>query len=441
MLGIDVLTHFGERRSDEVDLYLPDLELAIELDPFISHKGKTEKDRTRLAYHKGRLSQVVRFRDARLDSIPECPEVPDNANSLNWAKAIAAYILPDGYVTPSEDETTRALQTAADKFLRLLGTPPHHNLTEAPHLLEEFVANLDLPGQAPEWISLGSGALCLWRCPKGLHDDYTQYVYHRTGKQRVGCPPCGRARIAAARRAPVPGCTAADVAPEAEEYFVRNDTAPGASLMELRPGSRDMCLWRCGICSSEFLRQLKDYIDGAGACPDCRYRQAWATRRESPLDRTNTHFERGLDELMSFIGTHGHCRIAEGYVTESEFKLGVWVKRIRKADLTDEQLASLAQVPGWSATPKQDAWDHGYERLTQYVEREGHALVPAAHREATDDYGLGYFVRKQRAIFRLGSLPADRKAALEAVPGWRWRLRRERSDAGRPNGRRKSREG
>ena len=60
--------------------------------------------------------------------------------------------------------------------------------------------------------------------------------------------------------------------------------------------------------------------------------------------------------------------------------------------------------------------------LREFVEREGHARVPQWHRE--DGYRLGQWVAIQRTAYRGGNLDRERRARLEALPGWMWHPRR-----------------
>jgi hypothetical protein len=67
-------------------------------------------------------------------------------------------------------------------------------------------------------------------------------------------------------------------------------------------------------------------------------------------------------------------------------------------------------------------FQEGLGALGQFVEREGHARVPAIHVELFQgaELKLGPWVSSRRTEFRAGGLSAERIAALEAVPGWDW---------------------
>jgi len=75
--------------------------------------------------------------------------------------------------------------------------------------------------------------------------------------------------------------------------------------------------------------------------------------------------------------------------------------------------------------PIQDAaFARGLAHLKRYAAREGHARVPA--RYVQSGYRLGQWVWVQRVQRKRGRLPAERGAALEAVPRWSWNPRRDR---------------
>jgi hypothetical protein len=88
---------------------------------------------------------------------------------------------------------------------------------------------------------------------------------------------CGRRRTAAARSAPIPGKSLADLHPRLATELVMNLTHPGRSAAQIRPGSHDRCRWRCEK-AHEWEAVVKNRArDGAG-CPSCyRARRSRAT--------------------------------------------------------------------------------------------------------------------------------------------------------------------
>lgn len=68
--------------------------------------------------------------------------------------------------------------------------------------------------------------------------------------------------------------------------------------------------------------------------------------------------------------------------------------------------------------PITEQWEEGFNALCRFVERNGHALVPANY--VDDGFLLGGWVGTRRSEAKLGKLTSERKARLEALPGWSW---------------------
>lgn len=432
-LDTEVHTHHGARRRDRVDLYLPAFETAVELDPYRTHRDRVEVDRRRLDEHRARYPRVFRVRDERLPTLEGCPSVARTGPVLRWAHAIAQVVAPSQWRDPSPGEIRIATEAGAAAFFALIQTPPSPCLADCPEVAAELVENLDVPGQQAQWISLGSGSLCLWSCSRG-HPDYSAPVDRRTGPQATGCPQCGRARGAEMRRRPDPGGSAGEVCPEIVGFFIDNLTRPDVGLADLRPGSHDLCRWRCAHPGCVTL--IRDSVKGrsvrpGAGCYDHRGTRIWEARRANPTDPSNLRWQAGLRALDDYIAVHGHAQIPVASVAPDGFDLGAWVglTRKRRADLRADQLDDLAERPAWVWGAKQAAWDSSFALLAQFAAREGHTHIPSGHRE--DGRRLDTFVHKQRRRYRDDLLPPDRVEALEELPGWVWRERRRRSGATR----------
>jgi len=66
-----------------------------------------------------------------------------------------------------------------------------------------------------------------------------------------------------------------------------------------------------------------------------------------------------------------------------------------------------------------EAWEHFFRLLEEYVGKHGHAMVPMLYR-TEDGKRLGYWIGGQRKDRRNGVLLADRARRLESLPGWQW---------------------
>ena len=131
-------------------------------------------------------------------------------------------------------------------------------------------------------------------------------------------------------------------------------------------------------------------------------------------------WEIGFEHLRRFVKRNGHVRVPSSH-EESGFTLGRWVvdQRRKRTSLSDEQKNDLEELPGWVWNIREEQWREGYECLLRFVERDGHARVPASHIE--DGYNLGQWVIARR--FDRVSLAPKRVDALESLPFWTWSAR------------------
>jgi superfamily II DNA or RNA helicase len=151
-------------------------------------------------------------------------------------------------------------------------------------------------------------------------------------------------------------------------------------------------------------------------------------------DPNEADFQEGLAALQAFVDREGHARVPATHAEPfegGEFRLGGWVNSMRTnfktggtRSLSPERVAALEAVPGWVWDVREADFQEGLAALRAFVDREGHARVPAKHIESFEggEFWLGRWVNSRRSNFRDGRLSPERIAAIEAVPGWIWNV-------------------
>ncbi|MFV9459972.1 helicase associated domain-containing protein [Rhodococcus sp. NM-2] len=133
-------------------------------------------------------------------------------------------------------------------------------------------------------------------------------------------------------------------------------------------------------------------------------------------------WDEGFEHLLRYVLEHQDARVAFDYNATDQYALGKWVARQRaaytKRTLNPERQRRLEEVPGWTWDPLADKWEEGFKHLADFVETHGHARVPYGYK--ANEYGLGSWVRKQRARYLSRNLDPDRQHRLQNLNGWEW---------------------
>lgn len=136
---------------------------------------------------------------------------------------------------------------------------------------------------------------------------------------------------------------------------------------------------------------------------------------------TEAAWDVALAALAAFAAREGHCRTPRGH-RERGVNIDGWSKqqraRYHRGELPAARAARLEELPGWSWTPQDDAWEYGYAVLAGLVAATGTAAV--RRDEVHDDYPVGAWAGEQRNRHTRGVLTEDRRRRLEALPGWTW---------------------
>lgn len=146
-------------------------------------------------------------------------------------------------------------------------------------------------------------------------------------------------------------------------------------------------------------------------------------------DAISAKWEDGFRCLTEFVAQEGHAKVNDDYRTADGFQLGTWVGRQRSTrnSLSPERKSRLESLPGWSWDRRADRWEDGYRHLAEFVGQTGHCRGVLSYKSA-DGFPIGQWVTQQRS--KVDGVSPERKARLEALPGWSWKPHADKWEEG-----------
>lgn len=240
-LGLKIQKHFIKNNTPEVDLYIPDIDFAIQLDPFWSHKDRIDRDILILAQHKKVYDRVLRIRQEPLPSIEDSIPVPNSCktDSVKWYKEIITS-LDINSKSLTDKQIEECLRSANEAWNAKTASYPINSLSDQSYF-KDFVKNLSHPGKNPQSTSSGSNDLCLWTC-EASHS-WNATVGDRTvGNGCLECYRIKRSKIALNKN------SLGKKHPEVAKNFIRSMERKTNDPFDILSTSKEKCLWKCEIC-------------------------------------------------------------------------------------------------------------------------------------------------------------------------------------------------
>ena len=143
------------------------------------------------------------------------------------------------------------------------------------------------------------------------------------------------------------------------------------------------------------------------------------------LTETTDRWQFWFGLLQEWVDEHGSVANLKYSTKVDGHRLGLWCDQQRqrrrpghRKPLRPERARLLEALPGWSWEPFAERWEIGFAHLARYAEVHGHTLVPPTHFE--QGFPLGRWTGFQRHHQRSRGISPDKKARLEALPGWSW---------------------
>ena len=274
--------------GQEVDIFISDFLIAIEVDGFPWHKDKMiqEKEKEQKLQKKGII--LFRLRDSRLEIYDKRQIAYSNNHSLlEPIKNLIKLIIND---FPSLKNKNIEKYLISNKFVN--EDFYFKNVALFPNPNEESSFGIQFPKISfdwdfiknfpikPEQISYGSNKLYHWTCSKG-------HYFHESPKARIrsnGCKICNKDEQAQHKRnlTIAKNGSLCDNYPELKDLWSLKNKNP---ISDYSSGSHYKAFWECKY-GHEWKAVIKDVASGS-RCPECAPFKKTIKRKQSAIDRYN----------------------------------------------------------------------------------------------------------------------------------------------------------
>lgn len=255
-LNTSVIKHHQYKGFSEVDMFLPEYDAAIQIDPYWSHKNRNESDKNITLKLLDRYSRVIRIREEGLRMFTtDCYYVSPNPTAASYAKRVFDAFAKKWALDNNTVE--QALFSGNTEWESSLKSGPS-NAVASTKYAPEFVKNISRPGRTAAFIPVGSEDICLWQC-QVCYTQWSQQAIHRNAG--AGCPKCRKIGFLEDRNTPSPEKSLVGVYPSLAAEFVKNMTDPLMTSERIfSTNSKYIILWECNQCSHRWESTLKNRV-------------------------------------------------------------------------------------------------------------------------------------------------------------------------------------
>ena len=285
-VDVDVEVSIAGRRW-RVDLYLPGIELYIDLDPAKWHCDSARDARKAVALAG---LDYLRVRPVGLSGVDfqVClvDGSDDGSSPLVWAEAIGRWLAARqlSWQALSATAVSQALTNAAQAWVVFNSGKPRTSAADAaPHLIGEFLGNLARPGIGLEWLPANAKDRARWAC-NFCSWTWVTSVASRAGA-KTGCPMCAQKRVARQSSIARSGQALADLYSDLTDEFVACLPHPDRTPFDIRASSNFRCSWRCRACGHAWQTSPAARVRGSG-CPVCGKERTRRSRTIAPEEKS-----------------------------------------------------------------------------------------------------------------------------------------------------------